>query len=203
MGKRTYIFVNNEKFLVCARLLLNFPMEASQNLNDIKSIDEVAERIEQTLWQNIILEESSAEHPRLQDITITPEEEFRGHCSNIQAFFENGLQTEILASNIAFPLLKKLVDLGFKPAIRVFKEEIAKRFNEGVKSSRLFLLKGGYLSYLDSEEKQLLKGYDELCRDIIEEVFDCITFPPKLIIIQPYRMDLAHLTQDREIFFLG
>ena len=91
---------------------------------------------------------------------ISPEEEFMGHCSNIQAFFENGLNTNILHTNIAFPLLKKLVDLNFEPARRVFKQEIAVRFNEGTQNSRYFLSSGGYLNYLNKEEKEALIGYD-------------------------------------------
>ena len=56
----------------------------------------------------------------------TPEEEFMAHCSNIQAFFENELNTDILHSDIAFPLLKKLVRLGYKPAEEVFNKRSLK-----------------------------------------------------------------------------
>ncbi len=165
---RTYIYVNDEEFLICARLLLNIPVERISEADEIRSIDEAAEVFQRTLWQNRILEGPISRDSR--HFIITPEEEFQGHCSNIQAFFESGLQTDILASNIAFPLLKKLVDLDYSPAVSVFKEEIAKRFEEGVKSSKLFLLKGGYLRYLNEEERQSLKGYDELSGEIIEEI---------------------------------
>lgn len=151
---KTYIYVNNKEFLICARLLLNIPMERIQEADEIKSIDEAAEVYKQPLWQNRVVD------------TITPEEEFKGHCSNIQAFFENGLNTDILASNIAFPLLKKLVDLGYEPAKRVFKEEIAKRFNEGTHNSRMFLYKQRYLNYLKREERQAL---NILIPDLLKE----------------------------------
>jgi len=150
---KTYIYVNNKEFLICARLLLSIPIERIQEADEINSIDEAVEVYKLTLWQNRVVEGPMARPSRFQNNTITPEEEFKGHCSNIQAFFENGLSTNILASNIAFPLLKKLVDLGYKPAIRVFKEEIAKRFNEGTDNSRMFLYKGGYHNYLNEEER--------------------------------------------------
>lgn len=153
---RTYIYVNNKEFLICARLLLNIPIDRIQEANEIKSIDEAAEVFKQSLWQNRIVEGPMARPSRFQNNTITPEEEFKGHCSNIQAFFENGLSTDILASNIAFPLLKKLVNLGYEPAMKVFKEEIVIRFNEGTHNSRMFLYKGGYLNYLKREERQAL-----------------------------------------------
>lgn len=146
IGKRTYIYVNNEMFLACLRLIMNIPINRIQEANEINSIDEATEIFNSTEnWQNI----------------ISPEEEFKAHCSNIQAFFENGLNTDILASNVAFPLLKKLVDHEYKPAIRVFKEEIVKRYNEGTFISRFFLSNEGYLNYLSEEEKQLLKELND------------------------------------------
>lgn len=62
---------------------------------------------------------------------ITPEEEFWGHCSNLQAWVENNYDTRLLHSNIAFPLLKKLTEAGDPNTNKVFKEEIARRFESG------------------------------------------------------------------------
>ncbi|MFX0141443.1 MAG: hypothetical protein ACFFDN_47840, partial [Candidatus Hodarchaeota archaeon] len=88
---------------------------------------------------------------------ISPKEAFMAHCSNIQAFFENELNTDLLHSDIAFPLLKKLVQLGYQPAEKVFAEEIVKRYNEGTWESRKFLRSEGYLKYLNKKEKRTLK----------------------------------------------
>ena len=57
--------------------------------------------------------------------SITPEEEFQGHCSNLRAWAENDYNTEILHRTIAFPLLKQLVIKGDEKAKKNFKEEIA------------------------------------------------------------------------------
>lgn len=141
---KTHIYIKNKPFIICAHLLLNIPTESIHSYDEIKSIDEAIELFKST--ENV-------------QYMISPEEEFMGHCSNIQAFFENGLNTDILHTNIAFPLLRKLVELKFEPARRVFKEEIVIRFNEGTKSSRYFLNSGGYLDYLNEEEKQALRGY--------------------------------------------
>ena len=144
INNKTHIYIDNKPFIICAHLLLNIPTEAIQRYDEIKSIDEI-----------IDLSKSTEEFQYM----ISPEEEFMGHCSNIQAFFENGLNTDILHTNIAFPLLKKLVELNFEPARKVFKEEIVIRFNEGTNHSRYFLNSGGYLNYLNAEEKQALRGY--------------------------------------------
>ncbi|MFW9879212.1 MAG: DNRLRE domain-containing protein, partial [Candidatus Thorarchaeota archaeon] len=99
IGNRTYLFVNNKRLMICTFLLINIPKDKIQDYDDIKSIDKAAE----------ILDKSLETTPPFF-YKITPEEEFRAHCSNIQAFFENGLNTDILHTNIAFPLLKELVN---------------------------------------------------------------------------------------------
>lgn len=159
INNRTYIFVNNKRLTVCTFLLINIPKEKIQDYDEIKSIDEAAE----------ILDKSMERIPPYY-YKISPEEEFKAHCSNIQAFFENGLNTNILHSNIAFPLLKELVQQGFEPAQKVFKEEIAIRFNEGTFNSRRFLYLRGYLNYLSEEEKQALKGYNDFIRIVPERL---------------------------------
>ena len=145
INKKTYIYIKDKPFIICAHLLINIPVERIHRYDEIKSIDETVELLKSTEGMKYM---------------ISPEEEFMGHCSNIQAFFENELNTDILHTNIAFPLLRKLVELKYEPARRVFKEEIVIRFNEGTKSSRYFLNSGGYLDYLNEEEKQALRGYE-------------------------------------------
>lgn len=153
IGKETYIYVNNKRLFACKSLLLNIP---KRRIREIESMDEAVMLFEST---------EKIQHQ------ISPEEEFMGHCSNIQVFFENGLNTDILTSNVAFPLLKALVDNKFKPASRVFKDEIAKRFNKGTYNSRMFLFLQGYLYYLTEEEKQLLKGYDLESKSIFKTIY--------------------------------
>lgn len=161
VGNRTYLFVNNKPLIICTFLLINIPKNKVQDYDEIKSIDEAAEILDKSL---------ETTPPYL--FKITPEEEFKAHCSNIQAFFENGLNTNILHSNIAFPLLKELVRQGFKPAQNVFKEEIAIRFNEGTFNSRRFLYLQGYLNYLSEEEKQVLEGYDDFTKKLRERTIN-------------------------------
>jgi len=165
IGNRTYIFVNNKRLMVCAFLLINIPKDRIKDYDEIKSIDEAAEVLDRSL-----------ERTPPYRYKISPEEEFTAHCSNIQAFFENGLNTNILHSNIAFPLLKELVQQGYEPAQKVFKEEIIKRFNEGTFNSRRFLYIRGYLSYLSEEEKQALNGYKDFMRVLPERTPDFMNF---------------------------
>ena len=153
INNRTYLFVNNERLMVCTFLFINTPEDRIQDFDEIKSIDEAAE----------ILDPSMYKMPGYL-FKISPEEEFKAHCSNIQAFFENGLNTDILHSNVAFPLLKALVRQGFEPAKKVFTEEIAIRFNEGTSNSRRFLYLEGYLNFLTEEEKLALEGYNEFIK---------------------------------------
>ena len=157
IGNKTYIFVNNKRLMVCTFLLINIPKDRIQDYDEIKSIDEAAEVLDRSL--------ETAPHYTYK---ISPEEEFRAHCSNIQAFFENGMNTNILHSNVAFPLLRELVRQGYEPAKEVFNQEIITRFNEGTFKSRLFLYMQGYLNYLSPGDIRLLKGYDDFLKFLPE-----------------------------------
>ena len=164
---RTNIYVNGEKFDQCKFLFLNIPINDITSLEDINSIDEFA---------NIL--DSSLEKEKGNIIQIPPETEFWGHCSNIQVWFEYNYNTRLLHSNLAFPLLKKLTEVGDPLAKRVFKEEIIKRFHYGYIPSICYLFQENYHTFLDDDEihlillnnnpklKQQLEILDENMRDI-------------------------------------
>jgi Leucine-rich repeat (LRR) protein len=149
---QTYIYVKGRRFLQCIRLVLNIQKNNIPDYSEIDSIDEAAEVYKQTLWQNRIVEGPMARPSRFQNETITAEQEFWGHCSNIQAWIENDYDTRILYRNMAFPLLKELMLAGEPKAKKVFKEEIAYRLESGYPNVVNYLLNEGYLNYLDEEE---------------------------------------------------
>ena len=144
-GARTNIYVNNRIFSQCMYLLLNIPINQVEDFEEIDSIDEAAEKLDRSM-----------EGRRGRSNKITPEEEFRGHCSNIQAWAENGYDTRILHRNLAFPLLKRLATVGDSLAKKVFKEEIAIRYSSGHPTVIDFLTENGYLKYLSADEFEIL-----------------------------------------------
>ena len=87
---------------------------------------------------------------------ISSEEEFTGHCSNIQAWAENGYDTRILHRNLAFPLLKRLATVGDPLAKKVFKDEIALRYTSGHPTVIEFLTQNGYLKFLSADEFEII-----------------------------------------------
>ncbi len=138
------IYVKGQQFRQCKFLLLNIPVKKITSLDDIESIDEVAQRLDRSL-----------EGTDYVKIEISPETEFWGHCSNIQTWYEHNYDTRLLYSNLAFPLLKKLVDSGDPLARKVFKEEIVKRVHSGYIPSIYYLVIEGYLDYLNENEINL------------------------------------------------
>lgn len=152
----TFIYVQGKKFLQCIRLVLDIQRNDISDYDEIESIDEAAEVFKQSLWQNKIVEGPMAQPSRFQNETITPEQEFWGHCSNLQTWVDNNYDTRLLKSDLSFPLLHKLVDVGDLKAKRVFKDEIAKRFTSGYLNVILYLLEQNYLDYLNDEEKEIL-----------------------------------------------
>ncbi|KKN39802.1 hypothetical protein LCGC14_0739640, partial [marine sediment metagenome] len=140
-SKKTNIYVKGKLFEQCKFLLLNIPTQDIDSYNEIESIDEIAEKLGWTEDRQLGVE-----------YELTPETEFFGHCSNLQAWVENNYDTRLLHRNLAFSLLKKLVDIGDLIAKKVFKEEISKRLASGVPSVINYLTEGGYDNYLSREE---------------------------------------------------
>ncbi len=139
---KTNIYVKGKKFNQCKYLLLNVSKSRFREYDAIKSIDEAAERLSRSM-------EGSGGGGRCG---ITPQTEFWGHCSNIQAWAENKYDTRLLHRNLAFPLLRRLADEGDPIALRVFKEEIAMRLVSGHPTVVQYLSKERYLNYLTGEE---------------------------------------------------
>lgn len=148
INSKTEIFINGRHFKQCKFLMINIPVEEVTILSEITSIDEASEKLGEDL-------ESATTRSQL-----SPQMEFWGHCSNIQVWFENDYNTSLLHMSLAFPLLKELASVGDPVAQRVFKEEIAKRFESGYKPVITFLLKQGYTNYLSDEELESVLPYN-------------------------------------------
>ncbi|MGV9173306.1 MAG: leucine-rich repeat domain-containing protein [Promethearchaeia archaeon] len=143
-GLRTMIYIDGERFEQCKYLLLDVPLRQIKDLDHIRSIDEAAEKLDRS-------QELFSDHEK-----VTPETEFWAHCSNLQAWAESGYNTNILHKNLAFPLLKRLTEVGDVQAKKVFKEEIVNRFLSGHYSVMKYLINEGYLHYFSDEEFSFL-----------------------------------------------
>ncbi|MFX1258770.1 MAG: Rab family GTPase [Promethearchaeota archaeon] len=152
---RTNIYVGDKLFSQCKFLLLNIPCDNIENYDEIESIDEAAEKLDKSM-------EVSGSYK----CNILPETEFWGHCSNLQAWYENAYDTRILHRNLAFPLLKALVKVGDPLAKKVFKEEIALRLESGYPSVVLYLINQGYLKYLNQEELDTIMENPEFIKHL-------------------------------------
>ena len=139
-NNRTNIYVDGKLFNQCKYLLLNISTNKIRDYDIIASIDEAAERLDRSL------------EGRNSHFTISPKTEFWGHCSNIQAWYENNYDTRILHRNLAFPLLKSLAAANDALAKKVFKEEIALRLESGYPSVVFYLIERKYLKLLTEEE---------------------------------------------------
>lgn len=135
----TYLYVEGKKFEQCKQLLFEIHEYKKESFNKINSIDEFEGKLR--TWSKS---------------DILPGDEFWGHCSNLQVWAEHNYDTRLLHRNLAFPLLKKLVQIGDLMAKRVFKEEIATRFSSAYPTVVSFLVKEEYLGFMNNEELDLL-----------------------------------------------
>jgi len=148
----TNLYVKGELFNQCKFLLFTIPVDEVRTYDEINSIDEAADILDRSMESFRYAYE------------ISPEEEFWGHCSNLQVWAENRYDTRLLHSNLAFPLLKALADAGDPQARRAFKEEIAKRLESMYEPVVEFLIDGGYLRYLNKEELESI-GISEIYKN--------------------------------------
>ncbi|MFX1376813.1 MAG: leucine-rich repeat domain-containing protein [Promethearchaeota archaeon] len=153
---KTVIYVKDEKFLQCKYLLIEIPKDSLEDFDEFMSIDDVSEKLDHSLESNIDINQ------------LTPEIEFWGHCSNLQTWSENLYDTSLLHSNLAFPLLKKLTDVGDPLAKRVFKDEIGERLANPYTNVAYYLIQENYLEYFNREEIKLLM---EILFEQIEDRF--------------------------------
>ncbi|MBA7504818.1 hypothetical protein ES706_03475 [subsurface metagenome] len=143
--EKTIIYVNNKPFDQCKFLLLEIPINENISMDTLDSIDEIAEKLD------LEYEEEGYIYSK-----IPLEVEFWAHCSNLQVWAENNYDSRLIHSNLAFPLLKRLSEVGDRVAQKVFKEEIAKRFASGHHSVMEFLRNEHFLDYLTQEEQASL-----------------------------------------------
>ena len=185
---KTNIYVNDKLFNQCKFLLLEIPVKEMTSLDEIESIDEVADRLDNSL--------------ELQNIEIPPEVEFWGHCSNLQVWYEHEYDTRLLKNNLAFPLLKKLTEAGDLIAKKVFKEEIAKRLSSGEQNTFDFLIQEGYSDYLNREEF-LASILNHKESEAIKEIEHKLRLSINFIYEKENENQCGLMVQDKHIIYLS
>ena len=136
MFSKTLIYVCDELFLTCQKVAISIaPTEFDEyaNFNDIDDI--ISFYKSQTTVEE-------------QQISMTSEEEFWGHCSNLQAWVENDYITNVLSKNISFPLLKELYHRGIKHFTPIFKRELIERIRTGGTKALLYFISDTEYNYL-------------------------------------------------------
>jgi len=185
---KTYIYINGKRFIQCIRLILNIPKVDTPLYDEVESIDEAAKLYNKQIYQNRIVTGPMAFPVQGQSHNITPEQEFWGHCSNIQAWVEHDYDTRILMSNISFPMLRELTRAGDPKARKLYKEEIALRLESGYPSVVQYLLAQGYINEFTPaeflsilESTNLIKKISSEPKILFHFLRSCILKFPNLI----------------------
>ncbi|MFX0037519.1 MAG: DNRLRE domain-containing protein, partial [Candidatus Hermodarchaeota archaeon] len=204
---RTFIYVNGRRFIQCIRLILNIPKDDITLYDEVDSIDEAANLYDKHIYQNRIVRGPMAAPLPNQSHDITPEQEFWGHCSNIQAWVEYDYDTRILMSNISFPLLRELTKAGDPKAKRVYKEEIALRLESGYPSVVQYLLTQGYIQIFSPEEFKtiletidLVKKLSSNPKILAQFLRSCVSKFPTLV--EDILLQILKLSNGKEILLL-
>lgn len=157
----TNIYVKGELFEQCKFLMVNIPTKKTKKFDEIDSLDEVADLLRWTEdgqqgIKSLLNDPDYLKSKEGDNYIIGPDTEFWGHCSNLQVWSENNYDTRLLHSNLSFPLLKKLTEVGDPIAKRVFKKEIVLRLKSGYPSVVNYILNEELLDNLNQEELEKL-----------------------------------------------
>ncbi|MBN1214425.1 MAG: leucine-rich repeat domain-containing protein [Candidatus Lokiarchaeota archaeon] len=193
---RTNIYVNGMPFRQCMTLILHIPKNSLER-ETFESIDEYEDKYAEF---NL--------HNKDNLLQITPEEEFWAHCSNLQAWVEHDYDTNLLHSNLSFPLLEELSKYNDKKAYKVFREEIGKKIQKRYFPIISLLYDEGYVDYLSREEFWSLFPFDsrplQEIEDILGEAF--ILYEPSKLLFYGYdRIErvMGFCVEDDEITEVG
>lgn len=158
---KTNIYIKGTLFNQSKFLMLTNPIFYTEELKEVESIDEVAKKLG---WYN---GGQFDVHYEIQE--ISPDDEFWGHCSNLQAWWEHSYDTRILHSSLAFHLLKKLTDAGDPLAKQVFKEELLNRLKTGDPNVVDYLIEEGFYNLLNKNElRNIVNPSEALALEEIE-----------------------------------
>lgn len=197
---KTFIYIKGKRFIQCIRLILQIPPQESELYEEVESIDEATEIYDKFLYNNTIVQGDQAKPTKKYNYTVAPEEEFWGHCSNIQAWVEHNYDTRLIHSNLVFQLLRELTFAGDPMAKAIFEEEIAIRFESGYFSVVAYLLEQGYLLYLDKDRlKTLLELNLELVDRFLENKNVLVGYGKLFIKIGNYHKAIKMLKKSLEI----
>lgn len=144
-NNKTNIYVNGKLFNQCKYLLLNLSPKDFNKFDEIESIDEAFK----------IYHKIDRKHEKDKTV-LDPKEEFVGHCSNLQAWYENGYDLRILHSSLSFPLLRVLSIAGDLKAKMVLKELVTERILSKNVNTILYFLEEDYLFLFELEELEML-----------------------------------------------
>ncbi len=147
---QTKIFIDGKEFIQCSHVLVTMQLDDIENLNLLSSVDEIPQ------------------DP--QEVLIPPKVKFFVHCSNLQAWAENNYDTRMIHSNLAFPLLKKLTEVGDLQAERVFKEEIIKRIKSNYPPVVEYLIRGEYTELLSLDDFSPIIGSEIIVLKELKEM---------------------------------
>lgn len=171
-GGETKIYVGGKYFRTCKYLLANTTLERLNNSELIDSIDDLEGELSQELEEDF-----DKDNNEIKKYAISPEDEFWGHCSNLEAWVKYNYNTKLLHRNLAFWLLHELGKIDDYAKIRFF-EESAERYNYGDEKVREFLKKLFWEDFnmwpLSWLTMMLRSPYDQKTLEMIDQAKDCV-----------------------------
>ncbi len=130
---RPRIYVAGRPFLTCSFLVVK--VDPSDPANQGATVEQLADRPGAS-----VLEGQDAVGTTIDGYTLSKEDVMFGFRSSIEGWIRNDYNTQCLAANLSFPLLKEVAQAGDKKAQRVLQAEIIKRLKEDYPATTIVVL---------------------------------------------------------------
>ncbi len=139
-NSETKIYVNGEYFYHCKYLIISIPVDRLDEWEGYETMDQIIKATGRSEGQR------KATH-------LTPQEAFWGHCSNIQAWADNGYDYRLLDTKLSIPIImdimKGLVKGKDKEKFKRFFIEVVKSLDDYIINSRINEATYGKFDFLD------------------------------------------------------
>jgi len=130
---RPRIYVDGKPFLTCSFLVVK--VDPTDPANEGATVEQLADRPGAS-----VLEGQDAVGTTIDGYTLSREDVMFGFRSSLEGWIRNDYDTQCLAANLSFPLLKAVAQAGDKKARRVLQAEIIKRLKEDYPATTIVVL---------------------------------------------------------------
>ena len=141
---KTLIFVCGDLFITCQKTIIALAPTEFKDYDDFYEIDDIIDYYRE--------EETKNKEWKEQGVSISPEEEFWVHCSNMQAWVDSGYNSRVLSKSVSFPILIELSKREYSQFTAFLKEDLVQRIQSGSYNAIEYFMQEDFYRFFTQDE---------------------------------------------------